>query len=202
MSKTCKGCLYEENNTYDDPCNTCSANALIKSDVYRYVNENDFDKDNEKSCGNCKILADECHDGKGYCKRHKHVMSVNDLCDGWESEGIVLCEYCNAKISNAEVFVCDYKIVCKSCFVDYTSFGDDVTDIDVGKVDEVNNPKHYKQLPIECKDVIKYFDACRGQAIKYIWRCEHKGKPIQDLKKAIFWLNEKIKMYESEGYDE
>ncbi len=67
------------------------------------------------------------------------------------------------------------------------------------KDDEVNHPSHYTQLPIECKDVIKYFDAPRGQAIKYIWRCEDKGKPITDLRKAIFWLEEKIKMYESEG---
>ena len=163
MSKTCKGCLYEENNTYDDPCNTCSANALIKSDVYNYVNENDFDKDNEKSCGNCKSFENEDIEGVGWCKDF-YRANTNDCCERWESE--------------------------------------DVTDISVGTIDEVNNPKHYKQLQIECKDVIKYFDACRGQAIKYIWRCEHKGKPIQDLKKAIFWLNEKIKMYESEGYHE
>ena len=66
------------------------------------------------------------------------------------------------------------------------------------KNDEVNHPKHYNQLPIECKDVIKYFDACRGQAIKYIWRCEDKNNRIQDLEKAIFWIKEKIKMYQEE----
>lgn len=89
-------------------------------------------------------------------------------------------------------------IYAKMCNTDHF----DIDTVKLDSNDEVNNPAHYKQLPIECKDVIKYFDACRGQAIKYIWRCEHKGKPIQDLKKAIFWLNEKIKMYESEGYNE
>ena len=90
------------------------------------------------------------------------------------------------------IFDHDDRKVCESCFADYTSFDGKA------KNDEVNHPSHYTQLPIECKDVIKNFDSCRGQAIKYIWRCEDKGKRIQDLQKAIFWLNEKIKMYEEE----
>ena len=76
----------------------------------------------------------------------------------------------------------------ESCFAESTALKDD----------EVNHPKHYNQLPIECKDVIKHFDACRGQAIKYIWRCEDKNNRIQDLEKAIFWIKEKIKMYQDE----
>ena len=116
------------------------------------------------------------------------------------------CYECDKTISvqNNTLYVKDDKYVCRDC---YYSLGKDVYDINVAtknevKNDEVNHPQHYTQLPIECKDVIKYFDACRGQAIKYIWRCEDKGKRIQDLKKAIFWLNEKIKMYEGEGYNE
>ncbi|MBF46117.1 MAG: hypothetical protein CMD38_07620 [Flavobacteriales bacterium] len=65
--------------------------------------------------------------------------------------------------------------------------------------DMVNEPPHYKQGEIECKDAIKealgrsgYINYCRGNAIKYIWRAPHKGNPEQDLNKAQFYLNEAI----------
>ena len=71
-----------------------------------------------------------------------------------------------------------------------------------GKEDMVNHPRHYTSHPsgVECKDISKHFDSPRGQAIQYIWRCEDKGHPVTDLKKAIFWLEEKIKMYEDAGH--
>ena len=36
-------------------------------------------------------------------------------------------------------------------------------------------------------DGFKYY--LQGSAIKYVWRHEHKGKPIEDLDKAIWFLN-------------
>ena len=33
----------------------------------------------------------------------------------------------------------------------------------------------------------------QGSAIKYIWRHEHKGKPIEDLDKASFGFLNKLK---------
>jgi hypothetical protein len=145
----------------------------------------------ERKCGNCKY-----YDAKDYyCIKHHVNHGASTLCTRWKSNKTTVCGYCAMEIEGA-IFVHEDKKVCESCFADYTSFDNKL------KNDEVNHPKHYTQLPIECKDVIKHFDACRGQAIKYIWRCEDKGKRITDLKKAIFWLNEKIKMYESEGYDE
>jgi hypothetical protein len=60
------------------------------------------------------------------------------------------------------------------------------------------NPSHYKKHPsgVECIDITKYMDFLTGNAIKYIWRHADKGKPIEDLKKAIWYLEEKIKMLE------
>ena len=135
----------------------------------------------EKNCGSCRYYNKH----KCWCLKHDTERLKNDLCKGWESKD-KLCAYCNTEITTA-IFAIDENKACESCFADYTSFENDA----------VNHPKHYTQLPVECKDVIKHFDSCRGQAIKYIWRCEDKGKPVEDLKKAIFWLNEKIKMYES-----
>ena len=52
--------------------------------------------------------------------------------------------------------------------------------------DPVKKPSHYRQVPgIECIDVIKHFNFPVGSAIKYLWRHEHKGDPIENLRKAI-----------------
>lgn len=68
-------------------------------------------------------------------------------------------------------------------------------------MDNINHPKHYNNHPsgIECIEVTKHMDFLTGNAVKYIWRHEQKGRPIEDLKKAVWYLNEKIKKLEEEG---
>jgi hypothetical protein len=65
------------------------------------------------------------------------------------------------------------------------------------KNDPVNHPSHYTQGKIECIDFIqdKKLNFCKGNAIKYIVRAGHKDpdKEIEDLEKAIFYLNAEIK---------
>jgi hypothetical protein len=61
--------------------------------------------------------------------------------------------------------------------------------------DIVNHPNHYKQVPnIEAIDVVSHFNFCMGSAIKYIWRADHKGDPITDLRKSIWFLNREIEI--------
>lgn len=63
--------------------------------------------------------------------------------------------------------------------------------------DMVNNPPHYNQGDIECIDAIESalgregFKAyCRGNAIKYLWRAEHKHKDKdEDWAKANWYIN-------------
>ena len=66
--------------------------------------------------------------------------------------------------------------------------------------DPVNHPSHYTQGKIECIDFItdKKMNFCRGNAVKYIVRAGLKDpdKEIEDLEKAIFYLNREIKMLE------
>lgn len=62
--------------------------------------------------------------------------------------------------------------------------------------DNVNHPAHYTSGGIECIDgmvaafgreyVMHY---CLCNAFKYIWRCEHKGKRVEDIQKAVWYLN-------------
>ena len=66
--------------------------------------------------------------------------------------------------------------------------------------DPVNHPKHYNSHPsgIECIEVIRHENFNIGNAIKYIWRRNHKGNPVEDLKKAVFYINDEIKRLESQ----
>jgi len=74
--------------------------------------------------------------------------------------------------------------------------------------DRINHPKYYTWLKelcgIEVIDITRHMDFDLGNAIKYILRQGHKSeqgmsdkeKAIEDLKKAVFYLNDKIKMLE------
>lgn len=57
------------------------------------------------------------------------------------------------------------------------------------------NPDHYKQGDIECIDAIEaaltpeeFRGYCKGNAIKYLWRMDHKGDKIRDSEKASWYL--------------
>jgi hypothetical protein len=60
--------------------------------------------------------------------------------------------------------------------------------------DPVNHPKHYTSHPsgIECIDITEHLSFCIGNAVKYLWRADEKGAPIQDLEKAIWYINREI----------
>jgi hypothetical protein len=62
-------------------------------------------------------------------------------------------------------------------------------------VDMVNSPPHYKQGDIEVIDFLddqEHLGFHKLQAIKYITRSPFKGKEIEDLEKARYYLNRKI----------
>ena len=66
--------------------------------------------------------------------------------------------------------------------------------------DVVNNPIWYTSHPsgIECIEITKHENFLVGNAIKYIMRHRYKGKPIEDLEKAVWYLNKQIEMYKGE----
>lgn len=72
------------------------------------------------------------------------------------------------------------------------------------KNDPVNHPSHYTAHPsgIECIEITRHENFNCGNAIKYIWRRNEKGNPIQDLKKAIFYIQDEIKRLEKEQSNE
>lgn len=72
------------------------------------------------------------------------------------------------------------------------------------KEDLVNNPSHYNQSGIECIQAIEasltkehpFSGMLKGNVIKYLWRYIYKGNPLQDLRKARWYLDKLIEFEE------
>ena len=64
--------------------------------------------------------------------------------------------------------------------------------------DPVSHPTHYMSHPsgIEPIEITKHESFNIGNAIKYVMRRNFKGKPLEDLKKARFYLDLEIAMLE------
>lgn len=66
-------------------------------------------------------------------------------------------------------------------------------------IDYVNAPPHYANLKPEPIDVIEAWalEFAEGTALAYIARARFKGDEMGDLRKAVWYLNRKIKQLES-----
>lgn len=67
--------------------------------------------------------------------------------------------------------------------------------------DMVNHPPHYKAHPsgVECIQITEHYNFNIGNAIKYLWRADQKGAPIQDLEKAAWYINREIEKRKKEN---
>ena len=65
--------------------------------------------------------------------------------------------------------------------------------------DDVNHPDNYTKRN-EVTDFIAslQMDSFRGNIIKYVVRCPHKGNTVKDLKKARWYLDDLIKRLEND----
>ena len=80
----------------------------------------------------------------------------------------------------------------------------------ISSEEKVNHPSHYTWLKdlcgIEVIDITRHMDFNLGNSIKYILRSGHKKekgytdkqKTIEDLKKAVWYLNDEIKLLSNE----
>ena len=61
-------------------------------------------------------------------------------------------------------------------------------------VDVINHPPHYLAHPsgVECITITEHMGFCLGNAMKYLWRADQKGSPIEDLKKCRFYIDREI----------
>jgi len=62
-------------------------------------------------------------------------------------------------------------------------------------LESVNHPAHYCSHPsgVECIQITEHFNFCIGNAVKYLWRAGVKTEnPVEDLKKAIWYIQREI----------
>jgi hypothetical protein len=75
--------------------------------------------------------------------------------------------------------------------------------------DLVNRPTHYTSHPsgVEAIQITRHYDFAIGNAIKYLWRAglkkdqskKDRDKEVEDLKKAVFYINDKIATLEGKA---
>lgn len=79
---------------------------------------------------------------------------------------------------------------------------------DYSNYDAVNHPQHYTQSEIPCIDgidaVISGYSRpghgyYAGTVLKYLWRAPFKGRYLQDLEKAQWYLNRLVKKVQDEA---
>lgn len=65
--------------------------------------------------------------------------------------------------------------------------------------DNIDHPAHYtgRDIGYECIDIAQHQNFCTGNAIKYLWRYPYKGKPLEDLKKARWYVHRAMKKQET-----
>lgn len=63
----------------------------------------------------------------------------------------------------------------------------------------VNHPPHYTGHPsgVECIQVTEHFNFNLGNAIKYVWRADSKGRALEDLRKAEWYIRREIERREA-----
>jgi hypothetical protein len=77
-----------------------------------------------------------------------------------------------------------------------------LNDVSPAEWDAVTKPQHYNTGGIEAIDYIKqqlgdgFIEYCEGNALKYLHRWRYKEHPVQDLRKARWYLDKMIEATE------
>lgn len=92
---------------------------------------------------------------------------------------------------------CDHGIdgadSCKRCADDFHLRGWDQTAPRPAH-DPVNHPRHYTSHPsgVECIQLTEHMGFNLGNALKYIWRADEQGNAVEDLKKAVWYIQREL----------
>lgn len=80
-------------------------------------------------------------------------------------------------------------------FDQYTFYKAEI-EVEAKVKDTVSHPSHYNMHPsgVECIEIVRHMTYNEGSATAYIWRSGHKGNKIEDLKKAIWHLQDEVEL--------
>ena len=64
----------------------------------------------------------------------------------------------------------------------------------INTIDVIHHPKHYTSddCGVEAIEITSLLPACISNAVKYVWRCGKKDEDLQELKKALWYINYSI----------
>ncbi|WP_394895247.1 DUF3310 domain-containing protein [Bifidobacterium longum] len=73
----------------------------------------------------------------------------------------------------------------------------------VGDADPVEHPAHYElsHPGLECIDLTAGMSFCMGNAVKYVWRYRSKNKPVEDLRKSLWYTHYAEKQERARRFD-
>jgi len=56
------------------------------------------------------------------------------------------------------------------------------------------NPPHYKSHPsgVQCYQIAEWWPFHLGVALRYMWRVDGKGDPVENLRKAVWHIEKEI----------
>ena len=124
-------------------------------------------------------------------KRLKIIGHCKKMCDEWRCTSCALHNLDGVCYEDDDFIDRNYAVL----------FGD-------SNGDPVNKASHYNDGGIECIEAIaasmtpsEYAGFLKGQVLKYIWRYLLKGRPVEDLKKARYYLDRLIRLTEKEASD-
>ena len=150
-------------------------------------------------------------------------MEYHEIGERFEYDGVVLevieaqdCAHCFFCVNGickleAETLYCGYNTRVDKRIISYKLVEQckpkDMEQTTEIKVDNVNHPAHYNSHPsgIECIEIARHHNFNIGNAIKYLWRAglksekgmEDADKQVEDLRKAIFYINDEIERIKS-----
>lgn len=108
---------------------------------------------------------------------------------------LVFCSHCDAPVTNKAHFF-------GYCSADCLTASGHPKAVSISFAEgesSVDHPEHYNTHPsgIECIDVVRHMSFNLGNAIKYLWRADAKGAPVEDLKKAAWYIADEITQREA-----
>ena len=145
-----------------------------------------------------------CYGGIRYCPHaYRDILPVPlEMCSGTSKASAELCEKC----WNQEMVL---PAPAEKPMAQVNAFMNQDADEKPAE-NFVDHPTHYCQGSIECIDALNamvegWSDPVSAvlawQTVKYIWRHPFKGKPVEYLKKAQFYLERLIQQYECKKTD-
>ena len=193
---------YELNGIRFVVNNVSNANGFIEIKTDKHCSQSDILNSNGESRGRVwAIFSRNTESARHYGSHTEDIKLVTtcEQCGKGEVQDAGLCSDCTIKSDLVES-------VKNSTNLEFISLNHDdeivytsnqyVEAIEKEVPDAVNHPSHYTGAGIECIEAIKASmtpDALagylKGNVQKYLWRYEKKVNPVEDLKKARWYLD-------------